>query len=77
MPEKIENMKEIPFTGTKVPINFILENEDGKNEEITLELDSQVFCLLCQEAMRRGIRVEEYILDSLLEYMEELDGNNN
>ena len=77
MSEKIKDMEEIPLTGTKVPVNFIFENEDGTEEEVVIELDSQVFYLLCQEAMRKGVRVEEFILDSLLEYMEEPNGDRS
>ena len=52
-------------------------NEEGKEEEFSIELDSQVFYLLCQEAMRSGVRVEEFILDSLMESMEEFDGERS
>lgn len=67
----------VPLTGTKVPVNFVYENENGEEEEFSIELDSQVFYLLCQEAMRKGIRVEEFILDSLIESMEEFDGEHS
>ena len=67
----------VPLTGTKVPVNFVFENENGEEEEFSIELDSQVFYLLCQEAMRKGIRVEDFILDSLMESMEEFDGERS
>jgi hypothetical protein len=67
----------IPLTGTKVPVNFVYENEEGNEEEFSIELDSQVFYILCQEAMKRGVRVEEFILDSLMESMEEFDGERS
>lgn len=67
----------VPLTGTKVPVNFVYENENGEEEEFSIELDSQVFYLLCQEAMRKGIRVEDFILDSLMESMEEFDGERS
>lgn len=64
----------VQLTGTKVPVNFVYENENGEEEDFSIEIDSQVFYLLCQEAMRKGIRVEDFILDSLMESMEEFDG---
>jgi len=67
----------VPLTGTKVPVNFVYENEQGEEEEFSIELDSQVFYILCQEAMRKGIRVEDFILDSLMESMEEFDGERS
>lgn len=67
----------VPLTGTKVPVNFVFENEQGEEEEFSIELDSQVFYLLCQESMRKGIRVEDFILDSLMESMEEFDGERS
>jgi hypothetical protein len=77
MSEKINDMEEIPLTGTKVPVNFVFESEEGEDEEFTIEMDSQVFYILCQEAMRKGIRVEDFILESLLEYMEEPNGDRS
>lgn len=59
--------EELKLSGTKVPVTFCWENEEGQEESMVVEVDSQVFLVLSQDAMRKGIRVEEYILDVLLE----------
>ena len=59
--------EELKLSGTKVPVTFCWENEEGQEESMVVKVDSQVFLVLSQDAMRKGIRVEEYILDVLLE----------
>lgn len=59
--------EELKLSGTKVPVTFCWENEDGKEESMIVEVDSQVFLVLSQDAMRKGIRIEEYIIDALME----------
>lgn len=66
--------EEKPLSGTMVPVNFVYENEDGEEENFSIELDGMVFYNLCQEAMKLGMRVEDYIIEKLLEYTEENDG---
>ncbi len=66
--------EEKPLSGTMVPVNFVYENEDGEEENFSIEIDGMVFYNLCQEAMKLGIRVEDYIIDKLLEYTEGNDG---
>lgn len=70
-------MTEQKLKGTMVPINFIYENEQGEEEDFVVEMDSQVFYNLCQEALNQGIRVEDLLINNLLRYMEETDGDRS
>lgn len=63
--------KELKLSGTKVPIVLCWENEEGNEETMTIEVDSQVFLILSQDALNKGIRVEEHIIDILMDQLNE------
>lgn len=67
---KVDNKK---LNETKVPLNFFVEDENGVAQEFNMEMDSQVFLAIAQESMRRGVRVEEFIIDCLLDSMDVKD----
>lgn len=63
--------KELKLSGTKVPLVLCWENEEGSEETMTIEVDSQVFLILSQDALNKGIRVEEHIIDILMDQLNE------
>lgn len=61
---------ELKLSGTKVPIKFNYVNDDNEEDSFTIEIDSHIFLILSQEALNKGVKVEDIIIDTLLESLD-------